>query len=146
MFHLEIYQGPTSLTTIASDIIYSILELSSNPVFAKNFLIVDNYGRGTESEAGDAYKTSLFTQLYEISNDLDYDFSFAFVDFKTLWDGVLNGSPGLVTFKLQSKCGDPNLRRYEAFGYTNAGACLSNDISMTGECDDPEHTFYWIPG
>ncbi|KAJ3935698.1 MAG: carbohydrate esterase family 16 protein [Lentinula lateritia] len=117
------------LTTIASDIIYSILELSSNPVFAKNFLIVDNYGRGTESEAGDAYKTSLFTQLYEISNDLDYDFSFAFVDFKTLWDGVLNGSPG-----------------YEAFGYTNAGACLSNDISMTGECDDPEHTFYWIPG
>ncbi|GAW08787.1 carbohydrate esterase family 16 protein [Lentinula edodes] len=125
----EIYQGPTSLTTIASDIIYSILELSSNPVFAKNFLIVDNYGRGTESDAGDAYKTSLFTQLYEISNDLDYDFSFAFVDFKTLWDGVLNGSPG-----------------YEAFGYTNAGACLSNDMSMTGECDDPEHTFYWIPG
>ncbi|KAJ3916638.1 hypothetical protein F5877DRAFT_46197 [Lentinula edodes] len=121
--------GPTSLTTIASDIIYSILELSSNPVFAKNFLIVDNYGRGTESDAGDAYKTSLFTQLYEISNDLDYDFSFAFVDFKTLWDGVLNGSPG-----------------YEAFGYTNAGACLSNDMSMTGECDDPEHTFYWIPG
>ncbi|KAJ3855342.1 hypothetical protein EV368DRAFT_79752 [Lentinula lateritia] len=125
----EIYQGPTSLTTIASDIIYSILELNSNPVFAKNFLIVDNYGRGTESDAGDAYKTSLFTQLYEVSNDLDYDLSFAFVDFKTLWDGVLNGSPG-----------------YAAFGYTNAGACLSNDISMTGECDDPDHTFYWIPG
>ncbi|KAJ3798680.1 carbohydrate esterase family 16 protein [Lentinula aff. detonsa] len=125
----EIYQGPESLTTLASDIIYSILELNSNPVFAKNFLIVDNYGRGTESDAGDAYKASLFSQLYEVSNDLDYDLSFAFVDFKTLWDGVLNGSPG-----------------YEAFGYTNAGACLTNDNSMTVECDDPNHTFYWIPG
>ncbi|KAJ3739788.1 carbohydrate esterase family 16 protein [Lentinula detonsa] len=125
----EIYQGPESLTTLASDIIYSILELNSNPVFAKNFLIVDNYGRGTESDAGDAYKASLFSQLYEVSNDLDYDLSFAFVDFKTLWDGVLNGSPG-----------------YEAFGYTNAGACLANDNSMTVECDDPNHTFYWIPG
>ncbi|KAJ3757210.1 carbohydrate esterase family 16 protein [Lentinula raphanica] len=124
----EIYQGPQSLTTLASDLIYSILELNSNPVFAKNFLIVDNYGRGTESTAGDAYKESLFNQLYEVSNNLDYDLSFAFVDFKTIWDGVLNGSPG-----------------YEAFGYTDAGACLSNDNSMNAECDDPDHTFYWIP-
>ncbi|KAJ4470924.1 hypothetical protein J3R30DRAFT_3710880 [Lentinula aciculospora] len=131
----DIYQGPESLTTLASDIIYSILELNSNPVFAKNFMIVDNYGRGTESDAGDAYKASLFSQLYEVSNDLDYDLSFAFVDFKTLWDGVLNGAPG-----------DTKRRRYEAFGYTNPGACLSNDISLTGQCEDPDHTFYWIPG
>ncbi|KIK71568.1 carbohydrate esterase family 16 protein [Collybiopsis luxurians FD-317 M1] len=125
----DIYGGPNSLTILASDIIYAVLELNSSPVFAKNFLIVDNYGRGTESSAGDAYKASLFSQLNELYSDSAYGLNIGFVDFKTVWDGVLNGNPG-----------------YEAFGYTNPGACLSSDLTISNECDDPSRTFYWIPG
>lgn len=88
----EIFGGPEALaTTVVSDIIFGILELNSNPTFAKNFLIVDNYGRGTQSAEGEAYKEALFSALYALSKE---GLNIGFVDFKTVWDGVLNGSPG----------------------------------------------------
>lgn len=90
------YGGAGNLITVASDIIYAILELNSSPVFAKNFLIVDNYGRGTHSDEGEAYKASLFSQLNAIytSNFVLGPLNLGFVDFKTVWDGVLNDDPG----------------------------------------------------
>jgi phospholipase/lecithinase/hemolysin len=54
---------------------------------------------------------------------------YAFVDLKTLWDGVLGTNPG-----------------YAAFGYTNSGACTLNSSTTAGACTDADHTFYWIPG
>ncbi|KAE9409878.1 hypothetical protein BT96DRAFT_984223 [Gymnopus androsaceus JB14] len=123
----EIFGGPEALaTTVVSDIIFGILELNSNPTFAKNFLIVDNYGRGTQSAEGEAYKEALFSALYALSKE---GLNIGFVDFKTVWDGVLNGSPG-----------------YQEFGYSDDGACLSSDLTMDGECDAPDTTFYWVPG
>lgn len=123
----KLYGGVDTLaTTIVSDLIFGILELNSNPIFGKSFLIIDNYGRGTASAEGDAYKAALFSELYRLSNE---GLSIGFVDLKTLWDGVLNGSPG-----------------YEEFGYSDDGACLSNDLTIDGECDAPDTTFYWVPG
>lgn len=68
------------------------MELSSSPILATNILVVDNYGRGTESDEGDAYKQLLFAELNDLYNKLDINVGF--VDFSTVWDGVLNGTPG----------------------------------------------------
>ncbi|KAF5377146.1 hypothetical protein D9757_008792 [Collybiopsis confluens] len=111
---------------LASDIIWAMLELSSSPIFGTDFLVVDNYGRGTQSAVGDAYKTSLFSQLNSLNG---MGLNIGFVDFKTLWDGVLHSNPG-----------------YQAFGYISAGSCLLSDLTMSQACNDPDHTFYWIPG
>ncbi|KIJ64853.1 carbohydrate esterase family 16 protein, partial [Hydnomerulius pinastri MD-312] len=52
----------------------------------------------------------------------------AFVNFTTIWDGVLCPNPG-----------------YQAFGNTNTSSCVIGDgTSTVGSCDDPEHYFYWI--
>lgn len=68
------------------------MELSSSPIFATNFLVLDNYGRGNESTEGTAYKQELFTALDDLNRKLGINV--AFVDFSTVWDGVLNGTPG----------------------------------------------------
>lgn len=112
----------------AETIIEQITLLTNAPTNARSFLVLDDYGRGSESAAGDAFKQQYYTGLYSLSQTIP-GFKVAFVDFKTIWDGVLGSDPG-----------------YKAFGYTSDGACTLNSSTTIGACSDPDHTFYWIPG
>ncbi|TDL19421.1 hypothetical protein BD410DRAFT_441687 [Rickenella mellea] len=116
----------TEYFQLAADaIVYQIEVLASSPPYAKHFLVLDNYGRGSSSPAGDAYKQSVFEGLNALHTKLGLNVGY--VDFKTVWDGVLH-NPG-----------------YAAFGYSNQGFCTTSTTTV-GKCDDPEHTFYWIDG
>ncbi|KAJ7084750.1 carbohydrate esterase family 16 protein [Mycena crocata] len=116
--------GRTDMTNIAGVLVYTMLGLTSSPAsFAKNILIVDNYGLGKTSPAGDAFKQDLFTSLG--TGHRQYSWNVGFVSFNNIWQGVLFGSPG-----------------YKAFGYTDPGTCVNGGKT----CSDPAHTFYWAPG
>ncbi|GJJ13571.1 hypothetical protein Clacol_007826 [Clathrus columnatus] len=120
--------GIGNLPKAANTIIEQVTLLTRPPTNARSFLVLDDYGRGTESVAGDAFKQQYYTGLYNLSRTIP-GFKAAFVDFKTIWNGVLGPDPG-----------------YKAFGYASDGACTLNSSTTIGSCDDPEHTFYWIPG
>lgn len=119
--------GGASLSNAAENIIFTILRLSSSPAFGKNFLVIDNHGRGTESAAGAAFKAELFQGLGSLSSGLKLNVGF--VDLSTIWNGVLGSTPG-----------------YQAFGYTSTSPCLSSPTTTAGSCADPAHAFYWFPG
>jgi hypothetical protein len=108
------------------NLIWQILGLTSSPTFAKNVLVVDNYGCGSKNEAGEAYKRYIFSNLSALRS---YGVNIGFVDLSTLWNAVLGSEPG-----------------YKAFGYTSSGACLTNSTTMEGACKDPGHSFGWLPG
>jgi hypothetical protein len=90
--------------------------------------VLDDYGRGSSSATGDAYKQAVFSGLRSLVRPGGLA-GYAFADLKYIWNGVLGAAPG-----------------YAAFGYTSDGACVANSSSIAGECGDPAHTFYWIPG
>lgn len=119
--------GELDLDLAAQNIAYHLLVLSSSPSFAKNFLVIDNYGRGAKTAAGDDFKQKVFSSLGALRGY--YGLNVAYVDFSNIWNGVLGSTPG-----------------YEAFGYTNPGACTFDDKTTVGACSDPDHSFYWIPG
>ncbi|KAJ7146388.1 hypothetical protein C8R44DRAFT_973195 [Mycena epipterygia] len=117
--------GQTSdLSNIAGVLLYTWLGLVSSTNFAKNILLVDNYGLGKTSPVGDAFKQDMFTSM-ETGHSL-YGMNVGFASFNNIWEGVLYGSPGAA-----------------AFGYTDAGTCLQANGTT---CSDPAHTFYWAPG
>jgi hypothetical protein len=120
--------GTANLPVAAQTIIDQITLLTKAPTNARHFLVLDDYGRGKASTAGDAFKQKYFTGLQTLSKTIS-GFKVAFVDFKTIWSGVLGTSPG-----------------FAAFGYTSSGACTLNSSTTVGACSDPDHTFYWIPG
>ncbi|KAF8578145.1 carbohydrate esterase family 16 protein [Ramaria rubella] len=120
--------GTANLPVAAQTIIDQITLLTKPPTNARSFLVLDEYGRGSESMAGDAFKQQYFTGLNTLSK-LIPGFKVAFIDFKTIWSGVLGPAPG-----------------FAAFGYTSSGACTVNSSTTVGACSDPDHTFYWIPG
>jgi phospholipase/lecithinase/hemolysin len=120
--------GVANLPVAAQTIIDQITLLTKSPTNARHFLVLDDYGRGSSSTAGDAFKQKYFTGLQTLSKTIS-GFKVAFVDLKTIWNGVLGSSPG-----------------FAAFGYTSSGACTLNSSTTVGACNDPDHTFYWIPG
>ncbi|KAJ7361012.1 hypothetical protein DFH08DRAFT_363399 [Mycena albidolilacea] len=115
--------GQTNMTNIAGGLIETMLGLASSPSFAKNILIVDNYGLGKTSPAGDAFKQNLFTSLG--TGHRQYGWNVGFASFNSIWEGVLYGSPGA-----------------SAFGYTNTGICVRGSET----CADSENTLYYLPG
>ncbi|KAG6911268.1 hypothetical protein DXG01_002106 [Tephrocybe rancida] len=126
-FGINDYVDGGNLDLAAQNIAYEILVLTSSPTFARNILIVDDYGRGTTSPAGEAYKQAVFSMLPTLKNK--FGINVAFVDLSTIWKGVLGSSPG-----------------YQAFGYTNPGACTVNNSTTVGACSSPDTSFYWLPG
>ncbi|KAG5644149.1 hypothetical protein DXG03_009044 [Asterophora parasitica] len=126
-FGINDFELGTDLDVAAQNIAYRLLVLSSSPTFAKNILVVDNYGRGKRSPEGEAFKQQVFSELKALRSFLKLNIGF--VDLSTIWDGVLGSSPG-----------------YQAFGYTNPGACAVSAKTSAGACTDPEHSFYWLPG
>ncbi|KAG9122765.1 hypothetical protein FRC07_000715 [Ceratobasidium sp. 392] len=101
--------------------------LSQAPTNAKYFLVVDDYGRGTHTASGLAFKTRVFNGLSAIRKGSS-NFEFAYADFAYLWDAILK-TPG-----------------YKAFGYNSTTYCTPSSTSTVGACVDPAHTFYWING
>jgi len=120
--------GPTNLPAAAQTILDQITLLTQPPTNARSWLVVDDYGVGAESAAGDAFKQKYFSGLQDIVASVE-GFHVAFVDLKTLWSGVLGPTPG-----------------FGAFGYTSSGACLVSGSTTVGGCSDPAHSFYWLPG
>ena len=120
--------GTGNLPAAAQAIITQIERLTAPPTNARSFLVIDDYGRGSESAAGDAFKKKYFNGLATLQEQIS-GFRVAFVDLKTIWSGVLTTSPG-----------------FAAFGYKSNGACTVNSSTTVGECSDPDHTFYWLPG
>ncbi|KAF8602220.1 hypothetical protein BDV93DRAFT_538435 [Ceratobasidium sp. AG-I] len=120
--------GAGNLPAAAQVVLDQIKRLAAPPTLARSFLVTDSYGRGKQEAAGDAYKKQIFNGLAK----LHYGWPFlqvAYADFGYIWSGVLGATPG-----------------YAAFGYNSPGACALNSSTIVGACEDPDHTFYWIPG
>jgi phospholipase/lecithinase/hemolysin len=117
------------LPEAAADYLALVEKLRGPPTNAQYWLALDAYGRYTADAKGDAYKQAIFDGLGQMGTHSNHaqKLEYAFVDLKTLWNGVLE-TPG-----------------YQAFGYTNDTSCLVSTNSIVGACADPDHTFYWIP-
>ncbi|KAF9046919.1 hypothetical protein BDZ89DRAFT_1127368 [Hymenopellis radicata] len=111
----------STFPSVADSVIYELLKLSSSPLFAKNFLVVDSYGRGTQTAAGDAYKQELFDGLTTLASR---GINVAFVD---MGDFITD-----VTSDIQ------------AAGFSELGPCTINATTTVGECADPADTVYYI--
>ncbi|KAK0194805.1 carbohydrate esterase family 16 protein [Armillaria mellea] len=116
----------SSFPNTASNVIYELLLMTDSPLFAKNILVVDNYGRGNVTSYGNEYKQSVFDGLGTLFSKRGANVGFA--DLGNLWAAVLDTNPG-----------------YEAFGYVSPGACTVDDTTTEGQCDNPDETFYYIP-
>lgn len=125
---LSIVDGTANLPRAAQTIIDQITLLTKPPTNARHFLVVEDYSRGKPTTAGEAFKQQYFSGLNTLRQTVP-GFRVAFVDLKTIWEGVLGSDPG-----------------FAAFGYTSSGACTVSDQTTVGACSDAAHTFYWIPG
>ncbi|KAJ6496258.1 carbohydrate esterase family 16 protein [Mycena sanguinolenta] len=116
------------LPQAAAELLAQIQQLAAAPTNAKNILVLDDYGRGTHSTTGDAWKQAVFSGLSTLRAK---GLNVAFVDFAPLWDAVLGKSPG-----------------FAAFGYDTSGACIPDleQTNLAGECSTPLNSFYWLPG
>ncbi|KAJ7183814.1 carbohydrate esterase family 16 protein [Mycena filopes] len=116
------------LPQAAAELLTQIKQLAAPPTNAKNIVVLDDYGRGTHSATGDAFKQAVFAGLTPLRAQ---GLNVGFVDFAPLWDAVLGTSPG-----------------FAAFGYKTSGACIPNlsQTDLTGECATPLNSFYWLPG
>ncbi|KDN44607.1 hypothetical protein RSAG8_05372, partial [Rhizoctonia solani AG-8 WAC10335] len=101
--------------------------LSGPPTNARSFLVTDSYGYGSHEASGEAFKKKVFNGIAEMKSRVP-SMRFGFVDFAHLWDAVRGPTPG-----------------YAAFGYRSIGSCTLNSSTIEGACNDPDHTFYWIP-
>ncbi|KAF9011203.1 carbohydrate esterase family 16 protein [Cyathus striatus] len=126
-YELALKTNTTNPQNIYGNVLYTILRLASSPIFAKNVLIIDNYGRGMTSAFGEEYKSQVFAGVNSFRKLIGLNIAFA--DLSTLWKGVLGPTPGAA-----------------AFGYDNAGTCLTQDNSTEGCCTDPDKSFYWMSG
>ncbi|KAK0505402.1 carbohydrate esterase family 16 protein [Armillaria luteobubalina] len=116
----------SSFPNTANNVIYELLLMTDSPLFAKNILVVDNYGRGNVTSYGNEYKQTVFDGLGTLYSKRGA--KVGFVDLGNLWAAILGTNPG-----------------YEAFGYVSTGACTVNDTTTEGQCDNPDETFYYIP-
>ncbi|KAH0831406.1 carbohydrate esterase family 16 protein [Lanmaoa asiatica] len=101
--------------------------LSQPPTNARNFLVTDVYGRGTEDTWGEAWLQSIFDGLIALHAQ-DPPINVAFANFATIWEGVLGLNPG-----------------YQAFGYVSTDACNPGPTT-DDSCTDPDHHFEWFWG
>ncbi|KAJ7032603.1 carbohydrate esterase family 16 protein [Mycena alexandri] len=118
------------LPQAAAELLTQIKQLAAAPTNAKNIVVLDDYGRGSHSATGDAFKQAVFSGLSTLRAQ---GLNVAFVDFAPLWDAVLGASPG-----------------FAAFGYDTSGSCIPNlsQTDLAGECSTPLNSFLlasWTP-
>ncbi|KAF7358214.1 hypothetical protein MVEN_00870100 [Mycena venus] len=111
----------------AADLLTQIKQLAAAPTYAKNIVVLDDYGRGSHLHTGDAFKQAVFAGLTPLRTQ---GFNVAYVDFTPLWDAVLGTTSGLA-----------------AFGYETSGSCIPtlDQKDLSGECSTPLNAFYWLP-
>ncbi|KIJ64846.1 carbohydrate esterase family 16 protein [Hydnomerulius pinastri MD-312] len=115
------------LPEAAESLLGQMALLSQPPTNARNFLVTDVYGRGTQNAWGQAWLQSIFDGLAKFHTQAPH-LNVAFANFATIWDGVLGSDPG-----------------YKAFGYVSTDACSTGPTTET-DCTDPDHYFYWFSG
>jgi hypothetical protein len=90
---------------------------------ATNISPEDDYGIGSQSASGDAYKQAIFSGLNTRRNSgMSPPFRTAFVDFAPMWTAII----------------DNQLPGFKAFGYTSNQFC---DIGP-GPCCSPPNIWY----
>ncbi|KAF4579656.1 hypothetical protein EYR40_000167 [Pleurotus pulmonarius] len=102
--------------------------LSSPPTNGRSFLVVDVYGLQVHSTDGELWKQQIFDGLSQFH--ANSGLNVAFIDFSRIWDAVLNPQvpPG-----------------FRAFGFTSTDPCCAvSQCTVSGECADPDHAFYWL--
>ncbi|KNZ74744.1 hypothetical protein J132_06285 [Termitomyces sp. J132] len=122
------------LASLTQALLGQIELLASPPTNARNFMVLDVYGRGVHTPSGEAFKQTVYNGLHDFhTRENGTQLNVSYVDFSTIWDGVLGPDPG-----------------YGAFGYISPNSCTEctaeNGCSTIGMCDEPQHFFYWIPG
>lgn len=95
--------------------------MTSSPLYAKNILVVDSYGRGEQTTAGDDYKQELFDGLSTLSSQ---GTNVAFVDMGEFFSDVLSD--------------------VQAAGFEDVGPCTVSASTTAGECSNPDETVYYI--
>ncbi|KAF8074684.1 hypothetical protein FPV67DRAFT_1559372 [Lyophyllum atratum] len=125
-----------NMQAAAQSLLNQIELLASPPTNARSFLVLDVYGRGTTSPRGESFKQTIFTGLHNFHTRNPKNgprLRVSYVDFSTIWNGVLGPDPG-----------------YKAFGYVSTEQCTrctdGGGCSTVGACSDPEHYFYWFRG
>ncbi|KAK0205063.1 carbohydrate esterase family 16 protein [Desarmillaria ectypa] len=113
--------------TTASNILYELIKLADSPLYVKNILVVDNYGRGNVTDEGEIYKQDLLDGLGSLTK-IFTGVNVSFINFENFWTAALGSDPG-----------------YEAFGYQSSGTCTVNETTTVGQCSDLDTTFYYIP-
>ena len=120
--------GEENLQAAARVILAQIRTLASAPTHARAFLVVDDYGLGTHTPAGDAMVQTVFSGLNDLRRGINStgqgegidgkppgpELNVAFVEFSRIWDGVLGPDPG-----------------YAAFGYISTDACITMKMNET---------------
>jgi hypothetical protein len=84
----------------AKSLLEQIQILSSPPTNARNFMVLDVYGRGTMVPPGEASKQTVFNDLrdFHIGVKSQAKLDVSYVDIVTLWNGVLGPNPGFSAF------------------------------------------------
>ncbi|KAJ3565342.1 hypothetical protein NP233_g7689 [Leucocoprinus birnbaumii] len=139
--YLASLQDGDHMPQAAQTLLDQIQILASPPTNARNFMVLDVYGRGTTAPSGEAFKQTIYTGLSDYhttgiqvnGTKTPVKVNISYINFANIWDGVLGDDPG-----------------YKAFGFTSTDSCTqcTADLGCTtiGMCDDPNHYFYWIPG
>lgn len=110
------------LSEVSSNVVFQILKLSSSPLFGKNFLVVDSYGRGNTTAKGDAYKLEVFHGVNSVHNA--YNLNMAFADLGSLINAAVS---------------DP-----ASFGFESVGPCTVDETTTVGQCDNANATVFYM--
>ncbi|KAG9307917.1 carbohydrate esterase family 16 protein [Chiua virens] len=85
------------LLQAAQDLLAQMKLLSQPPTNARNFLVTDVYGLGTQDTWGEAWLQAIFDGLIAFRVQ-DPPLNVAFVNFAAIWNGVLGPDPGHRAF------------------------------------------------
>ncbi|KAG6844802.1 hypothetical protein H0H87_003628 [Tephrocybe sp. NHM501043] len=123
-----------AMQAAAHSLLNQIDLLAIPPTNARNFMVLDVYGRGTTAKTGEDFKQTVFSGLHEFHTRKNGTrLNVSYVDFANIWNGVVGPVPG-----------------HAAFGYTSTEACTkcTNEYgcSTIDMCSDPDHYFQWLPG
>ncbi|KAG6916147.1 hypothetical protein DXG01_008298 [Tephrocybe rancida] len=73
--------------------------LASPPTNARNFMVLDVYGRGTTAPSGEAFKQTVYNGLNNFHTRKNGTrLNVSYVNFSTIWNGVLSSNPGFAAF------------------------------------------------
>ncbi|KAG6844804.1 hypothetical protein H0H87_003630 [Tephrocybe sp. NHM501043] len=84
----------------AAQALLNQIELLANPpTNARNFMVLDVYGRGTTVPSGEAFKQTVYNGLNNFhTRKSGTRLNVSYINFSTIWNGVLGPNPGFAAF------------------------------------------------